>query len=95
MPEIFVPEAVESAQLDRLSEISNSRAGEKGVNEGAKLFEMEMPAARVALHLVQQGTPRRLSPWSASLGKRFFDCGCVLLALPLFLAGLDVDCPGS
>ena len=85
MPEIFVPEAVESAQLDQFSEISNSEAGEKSGNERTKLFEMELPAARVALHLVQQGTPRRQSPWSASLAKRFFDCGCVLLALPLIL----------
>ncbi|MGA2351636.1 MAG: sugar transferase [Terracidiphilus sp.] len=44
-----------------------------------------MPTARVALHLVQARAPRRLSPWSESAGKRLFDCGCVLLALPLIL----------
>jgi lipopolysaccharide/colanic/teichoic acid biosynthesis glycosyltransferase len=33
---------------------------------------------------------RRLSPWSQSVSKRFFDCICVLLALPLLIPVLLV-----
>jgi lipopolysaccharide/colanic/teichoic acid biosynthesis glycosyltransferase len=83
--ELFVPKTLESAKLDRLSEIGGGKAIGKGRNESAKLIEMEMPIARTTLLLVQPRAPRRLSPWSESAAKRLFDCGCVLLALPLVL----------
>lgn len=38
---------------------------------------------RLALFLITKQDPEELSPWSQSVAKRFFDCFCVLLALPL------------
>lgn len=40
-------------------------------------------ATNSLLHLVPASVPYELSPWSGSAAKRFFDCACVLAALPL------------
>ena len=62
-----------------------ARSGAEGIEVLATTQEFELPP-RSSPYLV----PRRLSPWSRSSAKRFFDCVCVLSALPflvpLFLA---------
>lgn len=40
-------------------------------------------AANSILHLVPRPGLNQLSPWSGSFAKRFFDCACVVVALPL------------
>ncbi len=40
---------------------------------------------RVTLFLISKRLQEELSPWSQSGAKRFFDCLCVLLAMPLLL----------
>jgi lipopolysaccharide/colanic/teichoic acid biosynthesis glycosyltransferase len=40
-------------------------------------------AANSILHLVPKPVQSELSPWSGSAAKRWFDCACVLAALPL------------
>jgi lipopolysaccharide/colanic/teichoic acid biosynthesis glycosyltransferase len=63
----------------------SARGGAEGIEELTAAQELELPE-RSSPYLV----PKRLSPWSQSSAKRFFDCVCVLLALPslvpLFLA---------
>jgi lipopolysaccharide/colanic/teichoic acid biosynthesis glycosyltransferase len=51
------------------------------------VVETEGPASAHGIALTAGSSPylvvERLSPWSQSGAKRFFDCACVLLALPL------------
>lgn len=45
----------------------------------------QTPAAHSILHLIPRSGLTELSPWSGSAAKRFFDCACVFVALPLII----------
>ncbi|MEI9970361.1 MAG: sugar transferase [Terracidiphilus sp.] len=57
-----------------------SRDGTEEIEELTPTQEFQL-AGRSSPYLVH----KRLSPWSQSSAKRFFDCVCVLLALPLLV----------
>jgi lipopolysaccharide/colanic/teichoic acid biosynthesis glycosyltransferase len=52
-------------------------------HEDSDILALLSPRARATLHLVRKGASRELSFWSQSPAKRIFDCGCVVVALPL------------
>jgi lipopolysaccharide/colanic/teichoic acid biosynthesis glycosyltransferase len=63
--------------IPSLKSLSNLRDGE------VTLAQARPMAVSVRPRLV--ATWKALSPWSRSLAKRLFDCGCVVLALPVLI----------
>lgn len=74
-----VPAVLEAANLDRSSQFAASCGSDAS---DAKAPVQKSPSnSRFSLYLVEE----QVSLWSQSYAKRFFDCICVLLALPLLI----------
>jgi lipopolysaccharide/colanic/teichoic acid biosynthesis glycosyltransferase len=75
----FISSIVEAVTVNE----TEQRPFDGGVDlaEGSAAARTPAPTARSTPFLVI----KRLSPWSQSGAKRFFDCACVLLALPLLV----------
>jgi lipopolysaccharide/colanic/teichoic acid biosynthesis glycosyltransferase len=75
----YVPETSESTGISRSSQVNASEFGYKqsGLPLSKKLWLVSKSS---------QSLPgKRLSPWSQSSAKRFFDCACVISLLPVLI----------
>jgi len=69
------------------SEINRSTRPRSGVSGGSEVFRKSSvgPVIRSIAESKLFGVGNKLSPWSESKGKRFFDCACVLALLPVLI----------
>lgn len=76
---------VGSVAQDILAIRESGQFGRLHGGAGAELATEEIPAIGARLFLIPKRELEELSPWSRSAVKRTFDCGAVLLALPVLL----------